>query len=134
MERATVLPPQSLMGPIDDERRKAEIRFDELFGKYEVPVDNESAYEILNAERLAQEEAETAAAKAAEEEKQRQKEEKEKAKAAAKKPAAKKTAKKKTTRRRSAASKVGNSALNSVGRELGRTFTRGLLGILRKWI
>ena len=134
VERATILPPQSLMGAIDDERRKAEIRFDELFGKYEVPVDNESAYEILNAERLAQEEAEAAAAKEAAEEKQRQKEEKEKAKAAAKKPAAKKTAKKKSTRRRSAASKVGNSALNSVGRELGRTFTRGLLGILRKWI
>ena len=130
VERATVLPPQSMMGPIDDERRQAEIRFDELFGKYEVPVDNESAYELVNAQREAAQAREAEAARQAEEEKQRQKEEK--AKASAKKSTA--AAKKKTTRKRSSAvSKVGSSALNSVGRELGRSFTRGLLGTLKKW-
>lgn len=44
VERAMILPPQSAMGPIDDERRKAEIEADDLYGKYEDEVDNESAY------------------------------------------------------------------------------------------
>ena len=123
VERATILPPQSLMGPIDDARREAEIRFDELFGKYETAVDNESAYEIIHADR--QKEAEAAAAAEAEKlaQKERERAEKEKAKEEKAKQAKKKT---------SASSKVANSALNAVGREIGRSFTRGLLGTLKK--
>ncbi len=123
VERATILPPQSLMGPIDDARREAEIRFDELFGKYETAVDNESAYEIIHADR--QKEAEAAAAAEAEKlaQKERERAEKEKAKEEKAKQAKKKT---------SASSRVANSALNAVGREIGRSFTRGLLGTLKK--
>ena len=123
VERATILPPQSLMGPIDDARREAEIRFDALFGKYETAVDNESAYEIIHADR--QKEAEAAAAAEAEKlaQKERERAEKEKAKEEKAKQAKKKS---------SASSKVANSALNAVGREIGRSFTRGLLGTLKK--
>ena len=119
VERVTVLPPQSLMGPIDDRRRTAEITYDELFGKYETPVDPESAYEIISADREAAAKAEAEALAAKEKEKLEKQKEKEK----------KATSK----RRTSAGRKVANSALNAVGREVGRSFTRGLLGTLKKW-
>lgn len=124
VERATILPPQSLMGAIDEGRRRAEIQYDELFGKYETAVDNESAYEIIHADR--QREAEAAARAEAEKQAQKQKELEEKEKTRAERA-------EQAKKRRSAASKVTNSALNAVGREVGRSFTRGLLGTLKKW-
>lgn len=119
VERVTILPPQSLMGPIDERRRNAELSYDELYGKYETPVDPESAYEIITADREAAVKAEAEAQAAKEREKLEQQKEKEK----------KATSK----RRTSAGRKVANSALNAVGREVGRSFTRGLLGTLKKW-
>ena len=124
VERATILPPQSMMGPIDEGRRQAEIRYDELYGKYETVVDNESAYEIITAQRreAAQAAAEAQAAKEQEKAEKEAAKEKEKAEKA-----------KQAKRKSSAAGKVTNSALNAVGREVGRTFTRGLLGVLKNW-
>ncbi len=113
VERVTILPPQSLMGPIDERRRSAELSYDELYGKYETPVDPESAYEIITADREAAAKAEAEAQAAKEREKLEQQKEKEK---------------KATSKRR-----TSNSALNAVGREVGRSFTRGLLGTLKKW-
>ncbi len=115
VERATVLPPQSAMGAIDEERRSAEIHADELYGKYEESVDSVSAYEIINEVKAI--EAEEAAKKAEEEQKAKEKEkaEKEKAKADAKKKAS------------------TSKAVNKIGRQIGRTLTRGLLGTLKKW-
>lgn len=115
VERATVLPPQSAMGAIDEERRSAEIHADELYGKYEESVDSVSAYEIINEVKAI--EAEEAAKKAEEEQKAKEKEkaEKEKAKADAKKKAS------------------TSKAVNRIGRQIGRTLTRGLLGTLKKW-
>ena len=123
VERATILPPQSRMGPIEDSRREAEIRYDELFGKYETAVDNESAYEIITADRQKQQQAAAEAEAEKQAQKEREQAEKEKAKAEKAKQAKKKG---------SASSKVANSALNAVGREIGRSFTRGLLGTLKK--
>ena len=127
VERATILPPQSQMGAIDDDRRQAEIRASDLFGKYEIPVDGESAYEILNgvhekeeqAEKEKKEKEEAEKAKEAEKKaKEKEKKEKEKAKASKKK--------------NSLVSKVTNSAVNTVGREFGRAIARGILGIFKK--
>ena len=75
VERAFILPPQSLMGPAEDSEVQKRILSDEFDLKYRESVDRESAYEILvrATEELAlrrQQEAEAAAA-----EKQRQKEE-----------------------------------------------------------
>ena len=131
VERATILPPQSLMGPIDDKRREAEIRYDELYGKYETAVDNESAYEIIHADK--QKEAEAAAQAEAEKLAQKEKEQAEKEAAKAQKEKEKAEKAKQAKRKNSAASKVANSAMNAVGREIGRSFTRGLLGTLKKW-
>lgn len=129
-ERVTVLPPQSMMGTIDDDRRKAEIEADDLYGKYDTPVDNESAYEVITAEKAEAEEA----ARIEAEKKQKEKEEKEREKEKAKeerekeKEARKKAAKKKN----SAFGKVTNSAVNSIGREIGRSIFRGILSIFKK--
>lgn len=138
VEKATVLPPQSMMGAIDDDRRNAEIHADDLYGKYDVAVDNESAYEILTAktaEETAQKEklaAEEAAAKEAElkkkEEEKQQKEEEKKRKAEEKEER-----EKEKKRKNSFGGKVVNSAVNTVGRELGKSLTRGLLGTLKKF-
>ena len=75
VERAKILPPQSMMGIADDTAVKTVIATDEFDLKYREPVDRESAYEILvraneELEARRQQEAEEAAA-----EKQRLKEE-----------------------------------------------------------
>lgn len=126
-DRVTVLPPQSAMGTIDDERRAAEIAASDLYGKYDTPVDNESAYEVINADRIAEQERLEEEQKAAEEAKQKAKEEKEQEKAAKEKEK-KKAARKKN----SVLGKAANSAVNSIGREIGRSIFRGILNIFKK--
>lgn len=125
VERATILPPQSSMGAIDDDRRRAEIHADDLFGKYEVAVDNESAYEIIEAERKAIEDEARATAEREAEEKKKEQEKKAKEKEKTK-------SKKSSGTKKTALSKAADSALNSVGRELGRQIGRGLFGTIKK--
>ncbi len=112
-EIATILPPQSSMGIIEESRRNAEIHADDLFGKYEVAQDPESAYEIITAAREAEA---AAAAKEAE--------------IAAKQKAVKKTTSSRT--RQTPIEKATNAALTSIGRELGKSIGRGLFGTIKK--
>jgi len=124
VERATILPPQSMMGAIDDERRRAEIMADDLYGKYEDAVDNESAYEMITAANAEQEAAEQAAAEEAAARREQEKREKEEARQQKQKA---------SKRNASPLGRVANSAMNSIGREVGRSIGRGLLGTLKKW-
>lgn len=48
VEFAKILPPQSKMGTIDDEKRDQEIKSSMIYTKYIKDLDRESAYEILN--------------------------------------------------------------------------------------
>ena len=75
VERANILPPQSLMGAADDAEIDNMVKADEFYLKYNESVDRESAFEIINAAaiELARVQEEMAAAEAAE--KQRLKEE-----------------------------------------------------------
>jgi DNA helicase HerA-like ATPase len=59
-EAARILPPQSLMGPAEDGIVEKMIAEDDFEAKYRVPIDRESAYEIINRarEELEKEEAE----------------------------------------------------------------------------
>jgi DNA helicase HerA-like ATPase len=59
-ERTLIRPPSSQLGPIDDAVRAALIATSPLAGKYETPLDRESAFEVLHARAAA-------AARAAEE-------------------------------------------------------------------
>ena len=74
VERTLIRPPSSQLGPITEAQRNALIRTSDLFGKYETPLDRDSAYEAL--QRIAAEaareaeEAAAAEARAAEEERE----------------------------------------------------------------
>lgn len=46
-KKASILPPQSLLGTIDDIKRAASIKGNVLYTKYASPIDSESAYELL---------------------------------------------------------------------------------------
>lgn len=48
VERATILPPQSRMGAIEDDERIGVMQSDGMGTKYDVAIDRESAYEIMN--------------------------------------------------------------------------------------
>ena len=151
VERAKILPPQSLMGPADSARMQQLILADEFELKYRDSVDRESAYEILqqaNAEleeRRRQEAEEAAAEKQrlkdeAAAEKQRQKEEAaaEKARlreeAAAEKAkqkaeaAAQREAEKEAEKRRKTAQRAVTNAASSVARSVSTNLVNSILG------
>ncbi|MBR0135156.1 MAG: DUF853 family protein, partial [Clostridia bacterium] len=129
-ECVTVLPPQSMMGTIEDERRRAEIEASDIYGKYDSPVDNESAYEIINADRIAAQKQAEEEQREEEDRKAKELSEKEAAKQAEKKS---KEKKKKTSRRKTSVfGKAANSTVNSIGRELGRAIFRGILNIFKR--
>ena len=70
VERAKILPPESLMGAADASEVDRLVKSDEFYLKYNEAVDRESAYEVINAanielERIRAEEAEKAAAEKA---------------------------------------------------------------------
>ncbi|MBR5115356.1 MAG: DUF853 family protein [Oscillospiraceae bacterium] len=140
VERARILPPQSLMGAADESFVRSVIAADEFDLKYRDSVDRESAYEIImkaTEELKAQKEAELEAAKA---EKEAAKAEKEAAKEAAKaeKEAEKEAAKagkdgKKTSSKTSAAvkkagQKAVNSAASSVATSVGNNLINSVTG------
>ena len=77
VERARILPPQSLMGPADDKSVQTLVVTDEFDLKYRESVDRESAFEILTKANEELERQRIAALEEAEAEKQRLKEEKE---------------------------------------------------------
>ena len=77
VERATILPPQSLMGAIDDSIRLMVVAKSEYQGKYDTVVDNESAYEVLSEKYAKEKEEKEAAERAKAEEKARIEAEKE---------------------------------------------------------
>jgi DNA helicase HerA-like ATPase len=49
VQRVAVAPPQSRIGPLSEAERAALIRQSPLLGRYDKPIDRESAYELLNA-------------------------------------------------------------------------------------
>lgn len=115
VERAFILPPQSQLGTIDDETRKDIILSSLIYGKYDKAVDNESAYEVLQAKR-----------------KQEEREEREEERKSAKRQSSVKTSRKRTSNQKSFFEKAFSSAATSMGRELGRSLIRGILGSLKK--
>ena len=134
VQRAFILPPQSRMGTITDEERRAVIDASDMKQKYDKAIDNFSAYEYFEQQNEEQEKGEQAAAEKAA--KQAAKEEKKAAKSA-KSTTTKRTstAAKAAKKTKSAASKamtrVTNSAMSTIGRELGRSIIRGIFGSIK---
>ncbi len=103
VQRAFILPPESLMGSIDDAERDRNIKGSFLYSKYSTATDPDSAYEFLQRKGL--EKAETA--------------ENEKALTAAQKKEAKeKEAQSRQAKR--AAKSLGTTVAGTVGREVGK--------------
>ena len=121
VEKVTILPPQSKMGTIDDISRNKIINSSTLIGKYDEPVERDSAYEELNSlitQKLEEEEElRQMKLQEKEEEKQRKLEEKEKKEAEkAKKNSVEYKLKKKVANK--AADKLINKGLNAIFKKI----------------
>ena len=122
VERALVLPPESRVGAVSPEERRAVIQNSRLAGRYDQPIDRESAYELLTQHfEHRQQEADNAAQakqqaqQAKEEERRRREAERQAAREAKNSPTGiLLDAAKQTTR--------------TIGREIGRSIIRGLMG------
>ena len=137
VKKCNILPPQSQMGPIDDGDREALIKDNLLYMKYNQELDRDSAYEFLKrrnleeAEEQAKAAAEAAAAKVAEqEEKARIKAAEKEALAKAKEEAKAAEAKKKKVGR--VVKSVANSAVGTIGRQLGNEIGESIGGSFGK--
>lgn len=115
VERAFILPPQSLIGTLDDMTRRGIINNSPLGDKYDTTIDRESAYEILQK-------------KALQEQQEQEKEQQEKELIKKEKESRKTTGRQKTT----LIEKATSSAVTAIGRELGRSIFRGLLGTFKR--
>lgn len=72
VEKATILPPQSMIGTISEEKRKEEIQNSLFFGKYDEKIETESAFEKLTKE-IEKQEKETSSTKKENAKKQKKK-------------------------------------------------------------
>ena len=141
VERTFILPPQSLMGPVDAFTRNSVITRSPLDEKYGLPVDNRSAYEVLTAQNAEEEAAELRAKEEAAAAKQQAKEEAAAAKQKAKEEAfalkqKEKQEAAKQKKKEKAAEKLFNktigratsSAFGAIGRQIGNSIIRGIFG------
>ena len=110
VEQILIRPPESRIGPMDDSERAEQIARSPYKGRYDEPLDRESAYELL--QKRAEEQAELAEEKALEKEKSKKRSS--------------------GSRRQSATEALVKSAARAIGSQIGRQVIRGILGsILR---
>lgn len=103
VEKATILPPQSKMGTIDDSTRQLVINSSIIRGKYDTLIDDESAYEVISDLKQQEERAKQEAI----EQKEKEKLEKEQ-----KKELEKKKKEEERARKNSASYKLGKKVTN----------------------
>ena len=120
VQRARILPPQSLMGPIGDADRQSEMQNNPLYAKYGTAVDRDSAFEFLQRKAVQPQqeaEAEKLAEEQAKEQARAEKEAQKEAERLAKQQA--REAERAEKARERAITNVAKSAMGTVGRELG---------------
>jgi DNA helicase HerA-like ATPase len=113
VQRAFMLPPRSFMGAAEPEKINELTRSCPLYSKYGQAIDRESAYEMLEKQKKQQ-------ANAPQQ------------KQAAQKPPTQTSKTKKSTSSKSLVNKAATSAMNTVGREVGKALIRGLLGNIKR--
>ncbi|MCR3956867.1 MAG: DUF853 domain-containing protein [Gudongella sp.] len=126
VEKALIAPPRSIIGTLDQAKRQGIITNSPMYFKYTEPVDEESAYEIIQAKYekiIAKQQQE-------EEEKIQELEEKEaeKLRKAREKEIAKEKKEREKARKANPLYKVGRTAVNTLTGDIGRKIARGLLG------
>lgn len=122
VERAKVICPQSSMSAIDDQTRQSIIRQSNLYGKYDRQVDRQSAYEDLQRISAEEERAKQAAQPTPTRQTTYQR--------PYTMPRTTYTQPRRTTTRRTTANPL-NSMANTIGREVGKSLVRGLMGLLK---
>lgn len=136
VERAFILPPQSKFGTIDDFARLRIVDSSTMSGKYDIEVDRESAYELLKAKAIHEEAAKKEEQERLEKQKQLEKEEKERQKQWEKeqkeRERARNRAASRTYSRKTLVERAADNVVGTIGREVGRTLIRGILGSLKK--
>ena len=130
VERAKILFPLSQIGAITDDERNKLIRNSRLYGIYDKSFDRESAYEVL-VEQQKQEE-KRIQKEAEEEEKRKAKEAKEKERARSTSSRSTTTTRKKKSAGAKALEKTLNTTATTIGRNLGNTIVRSILGSIFK--
>ena len=133
VEKLTVLPPQSMMGPADEDYLQKLIVRDEFDFKYREAVDRESAFEILEQANLELEHQRELEAQEEAEEKQRIKEEKAAERARLKAEAAEekkrlKEQEREDRERREIFGRAADSAASSVARSVSTNMVNSVLG------
>jgi len=120
VERVLIRPPESRIGPLNDDERKEILGRSPLKGRYDEDIDRESAFELLK--KRAEEESRVATAKAAElaAEKAQRKADKQ----------TQKTSRPRGRPRQSMGEALMKSVLRSVGSSIGRKIARGIMGSL----
>lgn len=129
VERTLIRPPSSQVGPVTAAQRSTLIRTSDLFGKYETPLDRDSAYEAL--QRIAEEAAKEAEAAAAAE--AQAAEEEREFKAARRYQPGSGTTRRSTSSRRepdSLGEAFGQAVLKELKGTTGKRIVRGILGSL----
>ncbi|SUB89936.1 Ornithine/acetylornithine aminotransferase [Porphyromonas macacae] len=115
VERASILPPEGQVGPIDNAARRQLINESLLQMKYAQEIDRESAYEVLTA-RLHRDAEEKKAEKTAQQQ--------------AKETAGRTPSKPQDSFVEDMVKNVGRSMSRQIGNNLARTLTRGIMGVL----
>ena len=129
VERATILPPQSQMGALDDNHRDQMIKNNMLYSRYSQEIDRESAYELLSKKAESDRQLAEQQKLAVENEKLLAKQAKEQEKLAAKEA---KELEKAQAKRTKEVKKIVNSATGTIGRELGKTIGKSVGGSFGK--
>ena len=117
VEKTLISPPEGQIGPVSDTERTTIIQRSPLQGRYDQPLDRESAYEMLKSRaeaaqaQEAQQQAELEAAK------RRQQEER-----------SQRSSARGGRRRQSAGEALVKSAARAIGSQIGRQIIRGVLG------
>lgn len=136
VQRAKMLFPLSSIGPVSGEVRESIIRKSRLYGMYERSFDRESAYEIITAmndkaQAEARREAQEKEEAAARQKEARQRAQEQAARQKSREPARKTTSGRSSSRKSPVENLVG-SAATAIGRNLGNSIVRGILGTLFK--
>lgn len=118
VEQVLICPPESRMGPLEDDERSEHIARSPYKGRYDDVVDRESAYEMLKqrADKQAEDAAEELEKAEAAKEKEREEKETEKSS--------------KRSKRQTPMEAMVKSAARSIGSQVGRQIIRGVLGSL----
>ena len=130
VERAKILFPLSQIGAITDDQRRDLIRKSRIYGVYDKSFDRESAYEVLVAQQKQEEK--RLKKEAEEEEKRKAKEAKEKERARSTSSRSTTTTRKKKSAGAKALEKTLNTTATTIGRNLGNTIVRSILGSIFK--